>query len=333
MKKSYIIIYFISIVSIGSSGFYYIGRPEWSILDSIYMTIITLATVGYGEVHHMSQAARIWAILVIVFGVTGIGAVLRVFGQELIQIELYKKRIMMNKIKEISEHFIICGYGRMGAVIAKEFSEKKLKFLVIERDNKKADILKNKGILVIHNDATDEDALKSANFKSALGAAVVLNNDRDNLFVTLSIRTYNPDIHIISRCAREENKNKLIRAGANRVINPYVSGGHRMAEILSSPKLEDSLSIKAPNIGNLDISVNEISMKNLDYYIGSKISEINLSGNYGIDIVGIIKGSGSYIINPDKKTILNKEDIIIIMGETSKFALFLKKASSSHFVP
>ena len=327
MKKSYVIIYFIGIVSIGSAGFYYIGRPEWSVFDSIYMTIITLATVGYGEVHPMSQEAKLWAILVIIFGVTGIGAILKVFGKELIQIELYKKRIMMNKIKDISEHFIICGYGRMGAIIAKEFSEKNLNYLLIEKDDEKAEKLRAEGILVIHNDATNEDALKLANFSSALGAAVVLNNDRDNLFVTLSIRTYNPDIHIISRCAREENKNKLIRAGANRVINPYVSGGQRMAEILSSPKLEDSVSIKTPSIGNLDISVNEISMKNLEKYIDLTISDIDLKGKYGIEIVGIIEQSGNYILKPDETIILNKEDIIIIMGEAEKFSLFRKNLS------
>ena len=233
----------------------------------------------------------------------------------------------MNKIKDISEHFIICGYGRMGAIIAKEFSEKNLNYLLIEKDDEKAEKLRAEGILVIHNDATNEDALKLANFSSALGAAVVLNNDRDNLFVTLSIRTYNPDIHIISRCAREENKNKLIRAGANRVINPYVSGGHRMAEILSSPKLEDSVSIKTPSIGNLDISVNEISMKNLEKYIDLTISDIDLKGKYGIEIVGIIEQSGNYILKPDESIILNKEDIIIIMGEAEKFSLFRKNLS------
>ena len=114
-------------------GFYYIGRPEWSAFDSFYMTIITLATVGYSEIHPMSQGARIWAIFVIIFGVSGIGAALRVFGKELVQIEIYKRRIMMNKIKTISNHFIICGYGRMGSVIIDEFSDKKLKFLVIEK--------------------------------------------------------------------------------------------------------------------------------------------------------------------------------------------------------
>lgn len=327
MKKSYVIIYFIAIVCIGSVGFYYIGGPEWTIFDSIYMTIITLATVGYSEVHPMSQEVKLWAILVIIFGVTGIGALLKIFGKEIIQIELYKKRIMMNKIKDISDHFIICGYGRMGAIIAKEFSQKNLNFLVIEKNDQKAEKLQKEGILVIHNDATNEETLKFANFNSALGAAVVLDNDRDNLFVTLSIRTYNPDVRIISRCAREENKNKLIRAGANRVINPYVSGGHRMAEILSSPKLEDSVSIKAPNIGNLDISVNEISMKNLDKYIGAKISDIDLKGHYGIDIVGIIKKNGDYILKPNDNTVLNKEDIVIIMGETEKFTLFHEKLS------
>ena len=325
MKKSHVIIYFIAIVTIGSAGFYFIGRPEWSIFDSIYMTIITLATVGYGEVQPMDKVAKIWAILVIIFGVSGVGAILRVFGRELIQFEKYKKRKMMNKLKEISDHFIICGYGRMGSVIINEFSEKKLNFLVIEKDPKKAEILTNKGILCINSDATDENTLKLANFKNALGAAVVLDNDRDNLFVTLSIRTYSPIIHIISRCASEENKNKFIRAGANRVINPYISGGHKMAEILSNPKLEDSVSIKTPEVPNLDIDVNEISMKNLPKFIGYKVSKLDFHENYGFGIVGIINKDGNYIIKPDNDVILKKDDIIIAMGETKGFTIFKKE--------
>ena len=325
MKKTYIVIYFITIVSIGSFGFYFLGRPEWSVFDSIYMTIITLATVGYGEVHPMGQGAKIWAIIVIIFGVTGIGAIFRVLGKEIIQIEKYKKRIMMNKLKEISEHFIICGYGRMGAIIAKEFSEKKLKFLIIEKNIEKSQKLIDDGILCINSDATNEETLKLANFKKALGVAVVLDNDRDNLFVTLSIRTYSPDIHIISRCAREENKNKLVRAGANRVINPYVSGGHKMAEILCNPKLEDSVSIRTPEIPNLDIDVNEISMKNLPEFIGHMILDLNLQKDYGIDIVGIINKNGQYIIKPNEDVILKEDDIIIIMGETVKFNSFRVK--------
>ena len=327
MKKSYIIFYFIGIIAVGSVGFYYIGSSEWSAFDSFYMTIITLATVGYSEIHPMSQGARIWAIFVIIFGVSGIGAALRVFGKELVQIEVYKKRIMMNKIKTISNHFIICGYGRMGSVIIDEFSDKKLKFLVIEKSKEKAKKLANAGILCINNDATDEDTLKLANFNNALGVAVVLDNDRDNLFVTLSIRTYNPNIHIISRCAREENKNKLIRAGANRVINPYISGGHKMAEILSNPKIEDSVSIRIPDLPNLEIDLNEFSMKHLPKYIGKNVSDLKLQKKYGIDIVGIINKDGDYIIKPSENINLNKEDKIIIMGETDNFTLFKNELS------
>ena len=236
-KKIYIFIYFFLLLFIGSYGFYIIGQPDWTVIDSIYMTIITLATVGYGEVQPLGESGKIWAILVIIFGVSGIGILFTTLREEIMQIDQYKKKKIMKKISKFKNHLIICGYGRMGAVIASELAEKNLYFIIIEQNVDKIEVIRQKGMYCIHGDVTKEETLQAARIEHAKGAAVVLDTDQDNLFVTMSIRTYNPDLFLLSRCAVEDNKEKLIRAGAEKVVNPYTPGGHRMAEMPPKPQV------------------------------------------------------------------------------------------------
>ena len=245
-KKFWIILYFIALIVIGSLGYYIIGGSKWTFLDSLYMTIITLASVGYGEVHALDNSGKVWSILLIIFGVTGVGALFRTINEEIIQSQLFWKNKMKKTISNLENHYIICGYGRMGAVIANELKAKNQKFLIIDNNEEKIEIIRESDMVCLKGDATSEDTLFKAQIDKASGVAVVLDTDQDNLFVTMSIKTIFPDIFLLSRCAREENQAKLIRAGANKVINPYVSGGHRMAEILIKPQVEDSISVISP---------------------------------------------------------------------------------------
>ena len=135
-RKIYILIYFFFLLFIGTYGFYIIGQPDWTVIDSIYMTIITL-TFGYGEVQPLGEIGKIWAILVIIFGVSGIGVLVTTLREEIMQIDQYKKRKMMKKISKLNNHFIICGFGRMGAVIARELADKNLNFIIIEQNDDK----------------------------------------------------------------------------------------------------------------------------------------------------------------------------------------------------
>ena len=253
-KKFWIIIYFIALIIIGSLGYYIIGGSDWTLLDSLYMTIITLASVGYGEVHSLDNFGKIWSILLIIFGVTGVGALFRTINEEFIQSQLFWKNKMKKTISKLKNHYIICGYGRMGAVIAKELKEKNQPFLIIEYNEQKVEKIRSNNMLCLHGDATSEETLTSARIDKASGIAVVLDTDQDNLFVTMSIKTIYPDIFLISRCAKENNQSKLIRAGANKVINPYISGGHRMAEILIKPQVEDSISVVSPKNSKMNLT-------------------------------------------------------------------------------
>ena len=321
-KKTWIVIYFISLIIIGSLGYYTIGGSDWTLLDSLYMTIITLASVGYGEVHVLDNYGKIWSILLIIFGVTGIGALFRTINEEFIQSKRFWKKKMEKTISKLRNHHIICGYGRMGAVIAKELKEKNQKFLIIENNDKKVEEIIDKGMLCLQGDATSDDTLLSANIHKASGVAVVLDTDQDNLFVTMTIKTKYPDIFLLSRCAKEDNQSKLIRAGANRVINPYISGGHRMAEILIKPQVEDSISVISPKNSKMNLTIDEISLYGVDKYDGVTIKESGIRDKFGVSVVGIMDDKGKSTINPSSDELLSSNQTIILIGDVEKMDKF-----------
>lgn len=321
-KKFLIIIYFISLIIIGSLGYYYIGGSDWTLLDSLYMTIITLASVGYGEVHELDNLGKIWSILLIIFGVTGVGALFRTINEEFIQSQLFWKKKMKKTISKLKNHYVICGYGRMGAVIAKELSDKGKKFVIIDHSEEKIEIIRENGMLCLQGDATSEETLKSAGIDKASGVAVVLDTDQDNLFVTMSIKTVYPDTFLLSRCSRKENQSKLIRAGANKVINPYISGGHRMAEILIKPQVEDSITVVSPKDSKVNLTIDEISLTGVQKYNGVTIKESEIRNKFDVSIVGIMKSNGNSIINPSSDEVLNTDQTIILIGEVEKMDRF-----------
>ena len=321
-KKFLIIIYFISLIIIGSLGYYYIGGSDWTLLDSLYMTIITLASVGYGEVHELDNLGKIWSILLIIFGVTGVGALFRTINEEFIQSQLFWKKKMKKTISKLKNHYVICGYGRMGAVIAKELSDKGKKFVIIDHSEEKIEIIRENGMLCLQGDATSEETLKSAGIDKASGVAVVLDTDQDNLFVTMSIKTVYPDTFLLSRCSRKENQSKLIRAGANKVINPYISGGHRMAEILIKPQVEDSITVVSPKDSKVNLTIDEISLTGVQKYNGVTIKESEIRNKFDVSIVGIMKSNGNSIINPSSDELLNTDQTIILIGEIEKMDRF-----------
>ena len=321
-KKFLIIIYFISLIIIGSLGYYYIGGSDWTLLDSLYMTIITLASVGYGEVHELDNLGKIWSILPIIFGVTGVGALFRTINEEFIQSQLFWKKKMKKTISKLKNHYVICGYGRMGAVIAKELSDKGKKFVIIDHSEEKIEIIRENGMLCLQGDATSEETLKSAGIDKASGVAVVLDTDQDNLFVTMSIKTVYTDTFLLSRCSRKENQSKLIRAGANKVINPYISGGHRMAEILIKPQVEDSITVVSPTDSKVNLTIDEISLTGVQKYNGLTIKESEIRNKFDVSIVGIMKSNGNSIINPSSDEVLNTDQTIILIGEVEKMDRF-----------
>ena len=307
-------IYFSSVIFIGSLGFYSLGH-DWSVLESVYMTIITLSTVGFGETQPLTDAGKIWAIIVILFGVTGVAYLFTEFSKELFRLDLYRRNKMLKSVKKLHNHYIICGYGRMGAVIARELHEKGRPFVIIDNNPEKIKKIDEKGYFFIEGDATIEETLHEAGVERASGIVVVLNTDQDNLFVCMSIRSMNNDAFLVSRCSVNDNLPKLRRVGVDKVVNPYVAGGHKMSELLLSPQLEDSVTIKSPQQTSIDFGIDEIQLSVLDRFDGMMIKDCRLREDYELSIVGIIDTAGNVKINPGSEEVLHMDQTIMIIGK------------------
>ena len=326
-KSSKFLAYFTILISVGTLGFYVIGGDEWSLIDSFYMTIFTITTVGFGEVHPLNDLGRLWTSFVIVFGVSGFLYMLSEIGAELVEFRVYKENQKKRKIRKMKNHYIICGYGRMGAVIARELHEKNYPFVVVEIDQDKIDKISALGYQSILGDATIEKTLEEAGIHKAAGIVVCLNNDPDNLFVTLTARSLNHDAFLVSRCSQINNKQKLIQAGANKVVNPYTAGGHRMAELLISPELEDTVSLSLKQ-GILDLAIDEVNLTNLNSFHGVKIKDSTIREEFNLIIVGLVNGDGSYEINPDPELLLSADHTVMIMGQKRQLQQFKDKFPS-----
>ncbi len=319
--------YFSLLIFIGAFGFYLLGE-NWTVLESIYMTIITLSTVGFGETQPLTDTGKIWAIIVILFGVTGVAYLFSEFSKELFRLDLYRRKKMLKKVKKFQEHYIICGYGRMGAVITKELHEKGVPIVIIDNDPKKIRRIDEKGLLFVEGDATLEKTLIEAGTKRAKGIVVVLNTDQDNLFVSMSIRALNSEAFLVSRCSVNDAESKLRRVGVNKIVNPYVVGGHKMSELLLNPAIEDSVMIKTPKQGSIEFGIDEIKLSELRQFDGKMIKDSRLREEYGLLIVGVIDINGNVDINPPSERVLQIDHIIMVIGEKDnleRFKLFIQK--------
>jgi len=326
-KSSKFLTYFTILISVGTLGFYVIGGDEWSLIDSFYMTLFTMTTVGFGEVHPLNDLGRLWTSFVIVFGVSGFLYMLSEIGAELVEFRVYKENQKKRKIRKMKNHYIICGYGRMGAVIAKELHEKNHPFVVVELDQDKVDKISALGYQSILGDATIEKTLEEAGIHEAAGIVVCLNNDPDNLFVTLTARSLNHDAFLVSRCSQINNKPKLKQAGADKVVNPYTAGGHRMAELLISPELEDTVSLSLSQ-DIVDLAIDEVNLTNLNSFHGVKIKDSKIREEFNLVIIGLVNGDGSYEINPDPDVELSADHTVMIMGQKEQLQQFKDKFPS-----
>lgn len=309
------IVFVLTLVMVGTIGFYVIGGQEWSLIDSLYMTVITLSSVGFEEVHPLDEFGRIWAMLLIIFGVSGLAFVISQFGTELLEFGQYRSRKMKKQIQKLKSHYIICGYGRMGAVIARELSEKRIPFVVIDNNETKIEKIQEKGFNYIFGDATLEETLIEAGIQSARGVVVTLNTDQDNLFVTMSVRTMNTDAFLVARCSIDDTAAKLKRAGADKVVNPYVAGGHKMSEMLLSPFLEDSVVIGTPQQNYVDLAIDELALSKINRYDGVAIRDSGLRDEFNLIVVGIIEENGTVSLNPKSGTVLDQTQTIMLIGK------------------
>jgi voltage-gated potassium channel len=284
----------------------------WSILDSLYVTAQTVTTVGFGDLTPRTVFGRIFATL---FMVVGVGIVLYALTstmQSIVHSELFAQYGHSRKMSKLRDHFIICGAGRVGSHLIRSLRAVDGVFVVIESDQRKVEALMDLGVPVLLRDATLEETLMEAGVKHARGLATCLPDDADNVYVVLTARDLNPNIHIVARAAEEQAENKLIRAGANRVVAPTIIGGHRMAMALTKPAVGDFLDSVTAN--HLELGFEQLEVDPESSLVDRKLSETVIRSELNIVIVSIRRDNGEIIFNPSGETKIEGGDMLIAIG-------------------
>jgi voltage-gated potassium channel len=304
------------VASLGTAG--YVLIEGWGFTDALYMTVITLASVGFKEVHDLSLTGRIFTIFLIVGGVGTVAYALSAGAKIILEGELrevYGRRRLEKKIKELKHHYIVCGYGRMGKIICRELREKDIKFVVVE---KQPDVfVESDDYLVFHGDATKDEVLKELGIEKAKGLVSVLPTDAENLFVVLSARGLNPALFIVARAGEEGSEQKLLRAGADKVVSPYHIGGLRIAHTVLKPAVVDFIEF-ATKSGNIDLQMEEIRIQESSSLVGKSLDECGIGRELGIIIVAIKKPNGEMRFNPTFRSSIKAGDTLIALGEIAK---------------
>ena len=301
-------------IALGTLGFHLL--EGWTVGDSLYVTIQTLTTVGYGDATPLTGAGRIFASLYMFVGVGAVLYVLTSTVQTIVQSELiatFGQRRRQREMSKLHDHFIICGAGRVGSRLIREMQRANVPFAVIEEDAQKVAALLESGAPVTVGDATLEETLREVGVERARGLAACLPDDADNVYVVLIARDHNHNLHIVARAVEEQAEPKLIKAGANRVVAPTITGSHRMAQALMRPAVADFMDSLAAE--NLDLSFEEVEVAPNSPYAGHRLRYTNILSELNVIIVAIRRRrDGQMTFNPSGDALIDAGDILIAIG-------------------
>jgi voltage-gated potassium channel len=320
MKR--ILILIILLFLIGITGYSLI--EDWNLMDSLYMTVITLSTTGYEEVYPLSTTGRLLTMVLIIFGITVFLYALREFNLLIFEGKFFQERKMEKRINQLENHYIICGFGRMGTKIAQELHVRKTPFIILEKDLDNPEQLGD--YYYISGDATEDENLLKAGIRRAKGLVSVLSSDIENTFTTLSARGLNPSLKIIARAEDESSKEKLLKAGADRVVLPYEIGGYRITQALLRPTVVDFID-EVFLRSELGLEIEEIKIFKGSKLVGKTIAESQIRSEFNTIIVGIYRSSGNLIYNPRSDTKIELDDNLIVIGQREKLEILQVKAN------
>ena len=304
----------------------YMVIEHYSLLEALYMTVITLSTVGYGEVHHLTDAGRIFTILLIVFDLVIFAYTIALISSYFLEGEFseeYKLYNMKNSIAALTGHIIICGYGRNGREAARTLRESGRDFVVIERTAQNDDGDAPDTPYYLHNDATRDEALKQAGIEKASALITTLSEDADNVFVVLTARELNPKLRIISRASQQTSVKKLRTAGADNVIMPDKLGGAQMATLIMNPDITEFFDLLSGQ-SNEQFAIREIDCKR-----PLSLLALNAWQQTGATILGIKTDTGQFLLNPPPQTQITLGQRLIVMGDSLQIER-LKKVIGQH---
>ena len=302
------------VVLAGTLG--YMVIEGWSAWDAFYMAVITITTVGYREVHDLSFAGQVWTVILL-FG--GVGSALYVFtllASVVVEGGLPKRlrqRRQARMLTSIKDHFIVCGYGRIGSIVASQLRQQKVPFVVIERDPARLQAAMMDGLLAVQADASHEDVLKRVGIDTARGLIAAVGTDAENVYTVLSARVLRPDLFIIGRAEGEDATRKLLRAGANRVVSPYQIGAVQMAQTAIRPAVVDFMTL-ATSSDNLELAMEEITVEPTSSLVQKSLLDANLRQRFGVIVVAIQREDRRMEFNPEPDTAIREGDKLVVLG-------------------
>ncbi|MHB8896469.1 MAG: potassium channel family protein [Candidatus Geothermincolia bacterium] len=305
---------FLGLITVGTIGYMFIERLGF--WEALYMTVITVSTVGYREIVLPSRGGEIFTMIIIIAGVATVVYVTTSVVELLLEgriLDIMGRRKVLKELHDLTGHYIICGYGRVGKQIAMECQARGTSIVVIEKDRTVAESASNDGFITVTGDASEEGMLRKAGLERAAGLVTGLSSDADNLFVTMTARMIRPDVFIVGRCNSDDTESKLYRAGADRAISPHNVGGRRMAALLLKPLVCDFLDVVTH--GELvELTLEDIAVEPGAAVVGRAIRDVLVGDLKGIGILGLKRPKRDFVINPRGDTVLDAGDILIVSG-------------------
>ncbi|KHE90886.1 MAG: potassium channel protein [Candidatus Scalindua rubra] len=318
------LVLFIIVLLSGTAGYYFI--EGWQLFDSLYMTVITLSTVGFHEIEPLSKEGKAFTIGLIFFSLGVVAYALNYGLKAIFEGEfqdVFGRRKLKKVLESLENHYIVCGYGRMGKVICTELKRKGIPFVIVEKEPQELDL--DEDVIITYGDATRDELLRDVGIEKAKGLISVLDSDAQNLYVVLSARGLNNDLFIVARANEEGADYKLTRAGADKVVSPYHIGGLRIAHTILKPTVVDFLELTA-KAGNMEIQIEEVVVEEASALAGKTIKDADIRAKNWVVIVALKKKNGKILFNPRAHTLIEEGDKVAVIGEPEHFNQFEKMA-------
>jgi voltage-gated potassium channel len=323
--RFYLSVFLLACVIIsGSAGFHWI--EGWGWFDAFYMTLTTMTTIGYAEVHPLSHTGRIFNSFLIVLAVFSGGFTIATFSQALLEFEFGKafgRRRMERELAKLSGHYIICGAGRVGRTVARELRARGQSVVFIESNPVRAEWASNEKIPVVLGSASSEESLQRARIDTAKGLVAAVGTDPENLYIVLTVRSLRSDLKIIARASEEDATSKLLRAGASRVLSPYYFVGNRIAQLFLRPNVLDFVDA-AFGTDRLDVEIGEVRIEAHSPLVAKALGDAAIRQQAGVIILGVKPAEGALLFNPAPETLIRAGDTLIVIGGDAQ----LKKLES-----
>jgi voltage-gated potassium channel len=290
----------------------------WSAWDGFYMVATTITTVGFKEVHPLSKPGEVFTVFVLFAGVGTFFYTFTLLATVVVEGGLharFERRRRMRMLDAIQDHFIVCGYGRIGAIIVEELRRQHVPYVVVERDPAMVQSVLELGGLAVEADASSEEVLKRVGIERARGLIAAVGTDAENVYAVLTARVLRPDLYIVGRAETEDAERKLLRAGANRVVAPYRIGARELAQTALRPAVVDFFQL-ATRSGNLELAIEQVAIDEGSALAGRSIIDANVRQKFGLIVVGIQRAGGRMEFNPPGDAIMQAGDQLVVLGRT-----------------